>query len=85
MKIMNSKEFNQHTNEAKKEAEKSPVFITNRGEYTHILMSYMEYQKLIQNQPQNLADWFIQADSEVADIELEIQERSPAQRHPVEF
>ncbi|MDR7015617.1 type II toxin-antitoxin system Phd/YefM family antitoxin [Acinetobacter sp. 3657] len=85
MKTMNSKEFNQHTNTAKKEADKAPVLITNRGEYTHILMSYMDYQKLIQNQPQTLADWFMQTNAEVADIEMEIPKRSQTQRRTIEF
>ncbi len=85
MITMSSKEFNQHTHAAKKEAEKAPVVITNRGEYTHILMSYADYQKLVQHQPQTLADWFMQADPDVADIDFELPERSPKQRHQVEF
>ena len=41
-----SRDFNQKTNEAKNSADKHPVFIQTRGETTHVLMSFKQYQKL---------------------------------------
>ena len=46
MTLMSSREFNQDTGKAKKMAEKEPVFVTDRGETTHVLLSMNEYAKL---------------------------------------
>jgi prevent-host-death family protein len=46
MAVMTSREFNQHTSEAKRTADKEPVFITDRGRTAHVLMSIEAYQKL---------------------------------------
>ncbi|NML63138.1 type II toxin-antitoxin system Phd/YefM family antitoxin [Massilia sp. RP-1-19] len=43
---LNGREFNQNTSEAKKAAEKSPVFITDLGRPTHVLLSIEDYQRL---------------------------------------
>jgi len=43
---MSSREFNQETGRAKKAAENEPVFITDRGEPSHVLLSIEEYRKL---------------------------------------
>jgi len=43
---VSSREFNQHTNEAKKASKKGPVFITDRGRPEHVLLSYEEYRRL---------------------------------------
>ncbi len=43
---MTSREFNQHTSDAKKAAKKGPVFITDRGRPAHVLLSIEEYQRL---------------------------------------
>ena len=40
--IITSREFARHTYRAQKEAEKSPVVITNRGRPAHVLLSYAE-------------------------------------------
>jgi prevent-host-death family protein len=41
-----SREFNQDTSRAKKAACHGPVFITERGEPAHVLLSIEEYRKL---------------------------------------
>ena len=46
MAVMTSREFNQHTSEAKRTADKEPVFITDRGRAAHVLMSIEDYQRL---------------------------------------
>ncbi len=44
--IYSSREFNQDTSGAKRAALKGPVFITDRGETSFVLMSVSEYRKL---------------------------------------
>lgn len=46
VKTVSSREFNQRASEVKKAADKGPVFITDRGEPAHVLMSIEEYRKL---------------------------------------
>ncbi|HVI07715.1 MAG TPA: type II toxin-antitoxin system Phd/YefM family antitoxin [Candidatus Binatia bacterium] len=41
-----SREFNQRTSEAKKAARKGPVFITDRGRPSHVLLTAEEYRKI---------------------------------------
>jgi len=45
-----SREFNQDTARAKRAAEKGPVFITDRGEPSHVLLSKEEFDRLT-NEP----------------------------------
>jgi len=46
IKTMSSREFNQAASRAKQAARKGPVFITDRGRTTHVLLSVEEYDKL---------------------------------------
>lgn len=46
-----SREFNQDTARAKKAAEHGPVFITTRGEPTHVLMTKAEYDRIEDGKP----------------------------------
>lgn len=48
---ISSREFNQHTSEAKKAAETGPVFITDRGRPAHVLLTIEDYQKLSGKEP----------------------------------
>ena len=41
-----SREFNQDTGRVKKATEAGPVFITDRGRPAHVLMTYIEYQRV---------------------------------------
>jgi prevent-host-death family protein len=43
---LSSREFNQDTSRAKKAAADGPVFITDRGEPAHVLLSIEEYRRL---------------------------------------
>lgn len=43
---LTSREFNQDTSRAKKAAKSGPVFITDRGEPSHVLLTIEAYRKL---------------------------------------
>ena len=65
---ISSREFNQAGSEAKRAANKGPVFITDRGRPAHVLMSFADYQRLTK-QRRNIADAL--AMPEMADIAFE--------------
>lgn len=44
---MSSREFNQDASRAKRAAKAGPVFITDRGEPQHVLLSIEDYQRLV--------------------------------------
>jgi len=44
---LSSREFNQDTGRAKKAAKHGPVFITDRGHPSHVLLTVEQYQKLL--------------------------------------
>ena len=46
MAVMTSREFNQDSSGAKKAAANGPVFITDRGKPSHVLLTIEEYKKL---------------------------------------
>ena len=46
MTAFTSREFNQDTGRAKKAAERGPVFITDRGQPAHVLLSIADYRRL---------------------------------------
>ncbi len=48
---MTSREFNQTTGVAKSAARRGPVFVTNRGRPTHVLLTYETYQALVSESP----------------------------------
>jgi prevent-host-death family protein len=66
---LSSREFNQSASEAKKAANKGPVFITDRGRPAHVLMSMAHYQSLT-GSSQKIAD--LLAMPGVQDFDLEI-------------
>ncbi len=43
---ISSREFNQDAGGAKRAAEKGPVIITDRGQPSHVLLSFEDYRKL---------------------------------------
>jgi prevent-host-death family protein len=47
---LSSREFNQDTGKAKRAAKRGPVFITNRGRPSHVLLTVEEYQRLTKGQ-----------------------------------
>ena len=52
---LSSRELNQDVSAAKHAAEHGPVFITKRGQTSHVLLSIADYQRLTQ-QTRNIAD-----------------------------
>lgn len=46
MKVITSREFNQDVSQAKRAARIEPVFVTDRGRPTHVLMSVETYRRL---------------------------------------
>jgi prevent-host-death family protein len=67
---LTSREFNQDTGGAKKAAEKGPVYITDRGRPSHVLLTFADYERLALNQP-SIVD-LLSEPAGVEDIELEL-------------
>jgi len=65
---LSSREFNQDTGRAKRAAKKGPVFITDRGRPSHVLLTVEEYDRIAGTQ-KSVAD--LLAMSEAAEIEFE--------------
>ena len=84
MTVMTNQEFKQNVSQAQKAAQTEPVIITDRGEPAYVLMTYTEYEKTLQSKSvRSGLDALMPLDA--ADIELELQPRSRAQRRPVDF
>jgi len=49
-KRMTGREFNQDTGGAKRAARSGPVYITDRGRPSHVLLSFDDYERLAANQ-----------------------------------
>jgi hypothetical protein len=77
-----SREFNQDTARAKREAANGPVFITDRGKPALVLLNHADYQRLLAPEP-SVAELF--ADSEAAEIELIIPPRVIEQPRPLDL
>lgn len=77
---LSSREFNQDTSRAKKAAKNGPVFVTDRGRPSHVLLTIEEYRRLT-GTGQNLVDLLAMPDAE--DVELEPPKlRDPLFRPP---
>jgi prevent-host-death family protein len=63
-----SREFNQDTSRAKRAAKRGPVFITDRGRPSHVLLTVADYQKLT-NKQRNIVD--LLGMREAAEVEFE--------------
>jgi prevent-host-death family protein len=55
VKSFSSREFNQDVSQAKRVALQEPVFVTDRGKPTHVLLSIDAYRQLL-GKPESLAD-----------------------------
>lgn len=71
-----SREFNQDTGGAKKAAEAGPVYITDRGRPSHVLLTFAEYERLTGSQP-SIVD-LLGFPEGIEDVDLE----TPASREP---
>ncbi|WP_413992101.1 type II toxin-antitoxin system Phd/YefM family antitoxin [Labrys okinawensis] len=69
---LSSREFNQDTSRAKQAAKNGPVFITDRGQPAHVLLSIDEYRRLTGNR-QKISDLLAMPGAE--DVDLELPER----------
>lgn len=65
---ISSREFNQHSSDAKRAASKGPVFITDRGRPAHVLLSIEDYRRLTGGQT-TLADALAQPAAPDVDFE----------------
>jgi prevent-host-death family protein len=65
---LSSREFNQDTSRAKRAAKKGPVFITDRGRPSHVLLTAEEYERITGGK-KNIAD--LLAMPAAAEIEFE--------------
>lgn len=66
---LSSREFNRDAGRAKKAANQGPVFITDRGKTSHVLLSIEEYKRLT-GSSENIADLLALPGSEDIDFEL---------------
>ena len=66
MSTLSSREFNQDVGKAKRAARIEPVFITDRGKPTHVLMSFDAFRQ-ISGQTESIID-LLSMDEEGADI-----------------
>ena len=58
---ISTRELNQDVSRAKREAFNGPVFITDRGEPSHVLLTIKEYQK-ITDQEKSIVDLLAMSD-----------------------
>jgi hypothetical protein len=79
---MTSREFNQDTGSAKKAARTGPVYVTDRGQVSHVLLSFDDYQRLTQHQPSIIE--LLAGPPGVEDIEFDIPV-SPEVADPARF
>lgn len=63
-----SREFNQDASGAKKAAANGPVFITDRGQPRHVLLSIEEYRRLAGDR-RNIVDALAMPDAEAIEFE----------------
>jgi prevent-host-death family protein len=80
---MSSREFNQDISRAKKAANEGPVFITDRGEPAHVLLSIDAYRHLT-GKEMTLAEALAQPGGPESDFEVEMP-RSRELPRPAEF
>ena len=74
MKSFTSREFNQDVSQAKRIAVYEPVFVTDRGRPTHVLMSIDAYQQLL-GPSESLVDRL--AASEAVDVDPDWRASGP--------
>ena len=80
---LTSREFNQGTSRAKREAASGPVFVTDRGRTTHVLLTVEAYERLA-GPKQSILDML--AMPEMADIDIEFDDfRNRGPERPVDF
>ncbi|CAN5712402.1 type II toxin-antitoxin system prevent-host-death family antitoxin [soil metagenome] len=71
-----SREFNQDTSRAKKASSEGPVFITDRGEPAHVLMTVTEYRRITGGQ-KSIAELLAMPGGEDIDFEIPARRELP--------
>ena len=66
---LSSRDFNQQVNRAKKAAKHGPVVITDRGKPAHVLLSFVDYQRLTDGRPK-IADLLAMPGIETVELDL---------------
>jgi prevent-host-death family protein len=66
MRVIGSREFNQDVSAAKRLARLEPVFVTDRGRPTHVLISMEEYRRL-SGEKESIADLLAWPDADGTD------------------
>ena len=82
MTTFSGRDFNQYPSEARRAEKKNPVFITDRGTPSHVLMSIELYRSLAGNQ-KKIADLLAMPGN--SDAEFEIPEFSHEHARPADF
>jgi prevent-host-death family protein len=78
---MSSREFNQDTGKAKKDAERGPVYITDRGRPAHVLLTYAAFEELVG--PTRVLDRLAEP-AGIEDVEFTVS-RSDGRPRPADF
>jgi prevent-host-death family protein len=68
VKVITSREFNQDVSQAKRAARLGPVFVTDRGKPTHVLIGIEDWRRL-SGEKENIIDLLAMPDAD-ADPEL---------------
>jgi prevent-host-death family protein len=79
---VSSRDFNQDVGRAKKAAKRGPVFITDRGQPAHVLLTIEEYRK-ITGKAKNIVDALAMPDAD--EIEFEPPRLGGSLHRPADF
>jgi PHD/YefM family antitoxin component YafN of YafNO toxin-antitoxin module len=72
--IFTARRFNQDTARAQRAAEDGPVYVTDRGRPSHVLLSFEEYSRLVEDSdgPRDVLS-ALGSDAEAAAVDLDIR------------
>lgn len=70
MSTMSSREFNQDVGKAKKAARLEPVFVTDRGRPTHVLMSFEAFRQMT-GRTESIVDLLAMPEPEAEAVDLD--------------
>lgn len=71
MTTVTAQEFNREPSRVKAKAKDGPVFITDHGTRSHVLLSIEEYERIKPPAKQNIVDALRMDDEDLADFEFE--------------
>lgn len=82
MKTVSSREFNQSVSLIKKDSDNGPIFITDRGKPSYVLLSITDYNNLIGKKEDIVS---LLGMKEVGNIDFEVPKKNSNFYHPEEF